>query len=111
MIFFSNSEKRLLLLHAQVNDKYPNFSRLKCHCSTKWIRNYNVFIFKEFYPAVVGCLDKLSESRDRKVLGKAMPYLKAIATPEFLVSLEGINATLNLTKPVAKKLQSIKKLF
>ena len=62
---FSNSEKRLLLLHAQVNGKFPNSSRscLKHHCSTKWIENYDaVFIFKEFYSAVAGSLDQLSGS-------------------------------------------------
>ena len=34
---FSNSEKRLSLLHAQVNGKCPDSSqsRLKHHCSTK----------------------------------------------------------------------------
>ena len=111
---FSNSEKRLLLLHAQVHDKCPNIlhSRLKRHCSTRWIENYDaVCVFKEFYPAVVGSLDQLSKSRDGKVVGKAMPYLKALAAAGFLVSLEVINATLKLTKTVAKKLQSIKKLF
>ena len=40
-----------------------------------------------------------------------MFYVKATVTPGFLVSLEVINATLDLTKPVAKKLQGIKKLF
>ena len=112
-IFF-NSQKRLSLLHAQVNGKCPDssHSRLKRHCSTKWIENYDaVFVFKEFYPAVDGSLDQLSESRDRKVLGRATPYLKAITTPGFLFSLGVINATLKLTKTVAKKLQGIKKLF
>ena len=68
---FSNSQKLLLLLHAQVNDKCPDSSLLplKRNCSTKWIENYDVvFVFKEFYPAVVGSLDQLSESRDREVL-------------------------------------------
>ena len=110
---FSNSEKRLLLLHAQVNDKCPDSSHLtlKRNCSTKWIENYVVFVFKEFYPAVVGSLDQLSESRDGEVFKRALPYLKAITTPRSLVSLEVINATLKLTKAVAKKLQGIKKLF
>ena len=81
---------------------------MKRHCSTKRIENYDaVFVFKNFYPAV-GSLNQLSESRDEKVLGRAMPYLKAITTPGFLVSLEVINATLKLAKTVAKKL---KKLF
>ena len=85
---------------------------MKRHCSTKWIENYDaVFVFKEFYPAVVGSLDQLSESRDGKVLGRAMPYLKAITAAGFLVSLEIINATQKLTKTAAKKLQGIKKLF
>ena len=85
---------------------------MKRHCSTKWIDNYDgVFVFKEFYPAVVSSLDQLSESRDGKVLGKAMPYLKAIQKAGYLVCLEIINATLKLTKTVAKKLQGIKKLF
>ena len=103
---FSDSEKRLSLLHAHVNDKCPDssHSRLQRHCSTKWIENYDVvFVFKEFYPAVVGSLDQPSESRDGKVLGRAMPYLKAITTAGFLASLEVINATLKLTKTVAKK--------
>ena len=75
--FFSNSHKRLLLLHAQVNDKCPDSSHspLKRNCSTKWIENYDVvFVFKEFYPAVVGSLDRLSESRNREVFKRAMPY-------------------------------------
>ena len=94
--------------------KYPDtsHSRLKRHCFTKWIENYDaVFVFKEFYPAVAGSLDQLSESRDRKGLGRATPYLKAIKTTGFLVSLGVIIATLKLTKTVAKKLQGIKKLF
>ena len=40
-----------------------------------------------------------------------MFYVKATTTPGFLVSLEVINATLNFTKTVARKLQDIKKLF
>ena len=59
--------KRFSLLHAQVYHKCPNssHSRLKRHCSTKWIENYDVvFVFKEFYPAVAGSLDQLSESRN-----------------------------------------------
>ena len=112
--FFSNSEKCLSLLHDQINDKCPDpaHSRLKRHCSTKWIEDYDaVFVFMEFYPAVGGPLDQLSVSRDGEVLGRAMPYLKAITTAGFLVSLEVINATLKLTKTVAKQLQGNKKLF
>ena len=107
-VFFSNSQKRLSLLHAPVNDKCPDSSGslLKRNCSTKWIENYAVvFVFEKFYPEVVGSLDQLSESRDGEVLGR--PYLKAITTAGFLVSLEIINATLKLTKTVAKKLQGI----
>ena len=40
-----------------------------------------------------------------------MPYLEAMTTAGFLVSPEGINATLNLIITGAKKLQGIKKLF
>ena len=69
------------------------------------------FVFKEFYPAFVGYLDQLLESRDGEVLERAMLYLKVVTTPRFLVSLEVINASLKLTKTVAKKLQAIKKLF
>ena len=75
----------------KVYDKCPDssHSRLKRHCSAKWIENCDAFfIFKEFYPAAVSSLDQLSESRDRKVLEAAMPYLKAITTAGFLVSLE-----------------------
>ena len=110
---FSNSQQRLSVLQAQVNDNSDSsHSRLKPRCSTKWIENYDaVFVFQKLYPAVAGSLDQQSESRDRKVLGRAMPYLKAITTAGFLVSLEVINASLKLTKTLAKKLQSIKKLF
>ena len=111
---FSNSQKPLSLLHAQVNDKCldSSRSRLKRNCSTKWIENCNaVFVFKRVYPAVVGSLDQLSESRNGKVLERPMPYSKAITTAGVLISLEVINATLKLTKTVAKKLHIIKKLF
>ena len=114
MVFFSNSEKHFSLLLAQVNCKCPDssHSRLNRHCFTKWIEDHDaVCVFKEFYSAVVGHLNPLSESRDKEVLGRAMFYVKATTPPGFLVSLEDINATLNLTKPVAKKLQGIKKLF
>ena len=72
-----------------------------------------LFVFKEFYPAVVGYLHQLSESRDGEFVGRAMFHVKATTKLGFLVSLalEVINATLNLTKPVAKKLQGIEKLF
>ena len=112
--FFSKSENRLSLLHAEVNGRCPDssHSRLKRHCSTKWIEDHDaVFVFKEFYPAVVGYLHQLSELRDGEGLERAMPYLKAVTTAGFLVSLEVINATLKLTMTVAKKLQGIKKLF
>ena len=111
---FSKSQKRLSLLHAQVNGKCPDFSHspLKRNCSTKWIEKYDaVFVFKKFYPAVVGSLDQLSESRDGEVLGRAMPYLKAITTAGFLVNLEVINATLKLTKSVAKCYKASKNYF
>ena len=75
LVFFSNSQKRLSLLHAQVHDKCPDSSHspLKRNCSTKWIKNYDVvFVFKEFFPAVVGSLDQLSESRDGEVLERAI---------------------------------------
>ena len=107
MVIFSNSEKRFSLLHAQVNDKCPDssHSRLKRRRSTKWTEEYDaVFVFKEFYPAVVAYLDQLSESREKEVFGRAMFYVKA-TTPGFLVTLEVINAILNLTEPVARKLQ------
>ena len=82
---------------------------MKRNCSTKWIEDHDVvFVFKEFYPAVVGYLDQLSKSRDGEILDRAMPYF---TTPGFLVSLDVINATLYFTKTVAKKLQGIKKLF
>ena len=61
---FSNSQKRLSLLPAQVNGKCPDSSHspLKRNCFTKWIEIYDVvFVFKEFYLAVVGSLDQLSE--------------------------------------------------
>ena len=48
---FSSSQKRLSLLHAQVNDKCPDSSHspLKHNCSTKWIENYDViFVLKVF---------------------------------------------------------------
>ena len=64
-----------------------------------------------FYSAVVGSLDQLPESRDGEVLGRAMFYVKGTTTPGLLVSVEVINALLNLAKPVAKKLKGIKKLF
>ena len=86
---FSNSEKHFSLLHAHVSDNCSNSSnlRLKRHCFTKWIENYHaVFAFK-FYPAVIcHLLDQLLESRDEKVLGRAMFYVKA-TTPGFLVSV------------------------
>ena len=86
--------------------------RLKRDCSAKWIVDQDtVFVFKEFYPAVAGYLDQLSESRDGAALGRAMLYVKAATTPGFQVGLGVINAILNLTKPGAKKLQGIKKLF
>ena len=72
---FYNSEKHLSLPHAQVDNKCPDSSHplLKRNCSTNWIENYDaVFVFKEFYPAVVGSLDQLSESRDGEVLERAM---------------------------------------
>ena len=65
----------------------------------------------EFYPAVVGSIDQLSESRDGEVLERAMPYLKAITTAGVLVILEVINATLKLTKRITKELQRIKKFL
>ena len=109
-VFLSNSQKRLSLLHAQIDDKCPDssHSRLNRHCSTRWIENHNaVFVFKELYPAVVGSLNQLSESRDGEVVGRAMSYFKAITTPGFLISLEVISAILNIRKPVAKNLQGI----
>ena len=104
MVFFSNSEKHISLLHAQVNGKCPNssHSRLKRHFSTKWIEDHDaVFVFKQLYPVVVGYIDQLLEARNGKVLGRAMSCVKATTTLGFLVSLEVTNAILNLIKRVA----------
>ena len=65
----------------------------------------------EFYPAVVGSIDQLSESRNGEVLERPMPYSKAITTAGVLVILEVINATLKLNRRITKKLQGIKKLI
>ena len=51
---FSNFQKPLSLLHAQVNDKCPDSSHLilKRHCSTTWIKNYDV-VFDQCNSVVV----------------------------------------------------------
>ena len=78
----------------------------------KLVENVSLGCFLSLaFTTVVGFLDQLSESRDGEVLERDMPYLKVITTPGFLVSQEVINATLKLTKTVAKKLQGIKKLL
>ena len=80
-VFFSNSQKRLLLLHAQINDKcsYFSHSRLKRHCSLRWIENHDaVFVFEELYLAVVDSLDQLSESRDGEVVERLCHILKRL---------------------------------
>ena len=66
---------------------------------------------RSFIPAVVGYLDQLSEPRDEEVLGRAMFYVKATTTSGFLVSLDVINATLKLTKPVTKSYRILKNNF
>ena len=67
----------------------------------------SVFVFKELYPAIVASLDELTESRDGETVGKAMSHLKAITTVKFFVCLEILDTVLNITKPVAKKLQRV----
>ena len=62
LVFFSNSEKLFSLQDAQLNGKCPDSSpsRLKRHCSTKWIEDHDaVFVFNKFYPVIVGYLDQL----------------------------------------------------
>ena len=106
--FFSNSSKRLSTLHSYISRKCPDssHSRLKRHCTTRWVENQEaVIVFKEMYLAAVGALDELSESRDGEAAGKAMSHLKMITTPDFLICMEVLNAILNITKPVARKLQ------
>ena len=46
LVFCSDSEKRLLLLHAQIDDKCSDSSHspLKSHCFTKWIENYDAVV-------------------------------------------------------------------
>ena len=78
LVFFSNFQKRLSLLHRQVNVKCPDSSHspLRRNCPTKWIKTYDVvFVFKEFYPAVVSSLCQLSESRDGEILESALHAL------------------------------------
>ena len=57
-------------LYAQVNDKCSDSSHspLKRNCSTKWIENHDVFVFKEFYPAVVGSFDYCQHQKMKKFL-------------------------------------------
>ena len=64
---------RYCMLKLMENVQIFLHSRLKHHCSTRWIEDHDaVFVFKEFYSAVVDYLNQLSESRDGKVLGKAI---------------------------------------
>ena len=62
--------------------------------------------FRRLLVILINC-----QNQEMEILGRPMFYVKATTTPGFLVSQEVINDTPNLSKPVAKKLQGIKKLF
>ena len=106
-IFFSTSSKCLSILHSQIEPICPNssHSRLKRDCSTRWVKNQeDVHVFKEIFPAVIGALNKLTESRGGEVIRKAMSHLKILTSPDFVICMEVLNAVMNITKPVATKL-------
>ena len=69
--FFSGSQIRLSLLHAQVSDKCPDSSHspLKRNCSTRWIENYDViFVFKSFIRQLLVLLINCQNQKMEKLL-------------------------------------------
>lgn len=107
--FFGHSAKRLdrLYHHISIHCPESSHSRLKKYCCTRWVENQEaVLVFKELYDAVVASLDEIADSGDSEVVGKATAFMKGIADPAFLISLEVLTTVLNVTKPLSKTLQS-----
>jgi len=100
-VFYSDSNKRLLNLQQNIEQKCPESSRtrLKKHCTTRWVEKQDaVLVFRELYPAVVASLDDIAVWPGDSG-SKAVSYMRSMDSG-FLVAVEILHTVLEVRNPL-----------
>ena len=96
-VFFTDSRKRLLILLQEISECCPESSRsrLKSHCSTRWVEKQDaVFVFRGIFPAICQALESI-ESSGGNSAGKATITLRAM-DGAFLLTVEMLHVVLEV---------------
>jgi hypothetical protein len=76
-------------------------------CATRWIEHHEAFIrFNQMLPAIVSLLEYIIESSDGQVLTKVNGLYNSILRFDFVLTLQIIINTMNITLPLSRKLQT-----
>ncbi|CAG9822034.1 unnamed protein product [Phaedon cochleariae] len=105
--FFRESAKRLYALEDEMNEDLKKGKHaVKKMCETRWIERHDaVLTFLDSLLSLHTVLQTMANTNE--VAGtKAFSLLHSIVSTEFIVSLVVLEAVMNLTLPLARKLQA-----
>lgn len=107
--FFSRSAKRSHVLREKIelHNKESKVRGLIDLCETRWVERHDAIIrFKMLFETVIQTIESVEEaSRDTTTKTRATNLLKAIKSPDFILSLNCAAKILCLSLPLSKALQ------
>lgn len=107
--FIRDSPKRLEIFKSKNKKHCPNLNSdiLLKLCATRWVEHHEAFIrFNQMLPAIVSFLEYMIESSDGQVLTKVNGLYNSILRFDFVLTLQIIINTMNITLPLSRKLQT-----
>ncbi|CAF3312570.1 unnamed protein product [Rotaria sp. Silwood2] len=103
--YFNSSSKRTLYLKQIINNS--NKKKLASVCDTRWVERHDAVItFRQLYPFIMTCFEKIIEEETGKNQTLAFNYLKNIQSSCFIISLCILKKCLSMTLPIAAGLQA-----
>lgn len=111
--FFNNHPKHFSLLQQKIEETSPKarHKQLLDVCRTHWVSRIDgLDVFNEIFVAVVASLETVKRTEDKcwnaKVRVESQSHFFAIVSLEFIVGLVIVACMLEVTRPLAKQLQS-----
>ncbi|XP_008190126.1 zinc finger MYM-type protein 1-like [Acyrthosiphon pisum] len=107
--FIRDSPKILEIFKSENKKHCPNLNSgiLIKLCATRWVEHHEAFIrFNQMLPAIISFLEYMIESFDGQTLTKVNGLYNSILRFDFLLTLQIIINTMNITLPLSRKLQT-----
>lgn len=107
--FIRDSPKRLEIFKSKNKKHCSNLNSdiLIKLCATKWVEHHEAFIrFNQMLPVIISFLEYMIESSDGQVLTKVNGLYNSILRFDFLLALQIIINTMNITLPLSRKLHT-----